>query len=337
MASWPARALLVGILLATAGRAAAGDGFLAETGFDFAVTDDAARATASVRWYPNVGQDWLVQFGARASAEQLRLSGVDVTAASIGGFVGLSHAVGRIWPTVTLGIDRPFQNGDVVDRAITGTLGARWFVSGRGSASYAVHLGGFRTEWSGAGGFPDQTGYGIFAGLHQGRLSPEAWRALGPEAVRDDQGTLGREVEFLAAGTLDDYWGGFALDSFSPQGRADVGIGFERACLDDPTNELTACGWVGEVRGEWHFGRRSGLLGEFAERWVPLVGISAGALTGPAHDYYDYTGAVWAGVRWQPSSWPFSLHLAAVGRQLVAGEGFEDRTIGGLQIGFTFD
>ncbi|HET9298697.1 MAG TPA: hypothetical protein VFO11_02055, partial [Candidatus Polarisedimenticolaceae bacterium] len=145
MAPWPARALLIGILLATAGRAAASDGFLAETGFDFAVTDDAARATASVRWYPNPGQNWLFQFGARASAEQLRFSGVDVTAASIGGFVGLSHAVGRIWPTVTLGIDRPFQNGDVVDREITGTVGARWFVSGRGSSSYAVHLGGFRT------------------------------------------------------------------------------------------------------------------------------------------------------------------------------------------------
>ena len=337
MAPWLVRAVLVCALLLGGGEVLAGDGFLAETGFDLALSDDAARATASLRWYPNVGHDWLFQFGVRASGEQLRFPGVDVTAGSLGGFAGLSHAVGRIWPTVTLGLDRPFQNGNTVDREITGTVGARWFLSGKGSASYAVHLGAFRTEWSGADGQPDRTGYGLFAGLHQARLSPEAWRALGPEALRDDQGRIGREVEFLGAGTRDDFWGGFALDSFSPQGRADVGLGFERVCLDDPTSDLTACGWAGEVRGEWHFGHRSGLLGEFSEPWVPLVGISAGALAGPAHTYYDYTAALWAGVRWQPSSWPFSLHLAAVGRELVAADGFQDRTVGGLQIGITFD
>lgn len=336
MAPWLVRAVLVCALAAGAGEALAGDGFLAETGFDLALSDDAARATASVRWYPNVGHDWLVQFGARASGEQLRFPGVDVTAASLGGFAGLSHAVGRIWPTVTLGMDLPFQNGDTVDREVTGTLGARWFLSGKGSGSYAVHLGAFRTEWTGADGHPDRTGYGFFAGLHQARLSPQAWRALGPEALRDDRGAIGREVEFLGAATGGDYWGGFAFDSFSPEGRADVGFGFERPCLDDPTNDHTACGWMGEVRGEWHFGRRSGLLGEFAETWVPLIGVSVGALAGPAHDYYDYTGALWAGVRWQPSGWPMSLHVAAVGRQLMAGDGFEDRTLGGLQIGLTF-
>src|SRR5262245_3630923 len=133
MVPWLVRAVLVCVLAGGAGQAFASD-FIAETGFDLALSDDAARATASVRWYPSVGHDWLFQFGARASGEQLRFPGVDVTAASLGGFVGLSHAVGRIWPTVTVGMDLPFQNGDTVDREVTATLGARWFLSGKGSS-----------------------------------------------------------------------------------------------------------------------------------------------------------------------------------------------------------
>jgi hypothetical protein len=336
MGPWLARAVLVCVLLAGATDASADDGFLAETGFDFWAADDAQRATASVRWYPNIDDSWVMSFGARVGGERLQFPGVDVTAATAGGFVGLSHAVGRIWPTVTLGVDKPFQDGDTVDRETTGTLGARWFLTGRGSASYAVHLGAFRTDWDGAPGQPNRTGYGLFAGLHQARLSSAAWRALGPEALRDDGGTIGREIEFLGAGSADDYWGGMALDSFSPHGRTDVGIGLQRVCLDDPTNDLTACGFAGELRGEWHFGVRSGGLGEFSRNVVPLIGLSAGALAGPAHDYYDYTGSLWAGVRWQRINWPLAVHVAAVGRQLVAGDGFDDRTVGGLQVGLAF-
>jgi hypothetical protein len=78
------------------------------------------------------------------------------------------------------------------------------------------------------------------------------------------------------------------------------------------------------------------VLGEFSRSVVPLIGISAGAVAGPAHDYYDYTAALWAGVRWQRINWPLAVHVAAVGRQLVAGDGFEDRTVGGLQVGLAF-
>lgn len=333
MRPWlPCVVLLAAALVPGSSRAA--DGFLAETGFDFWGSDDAQRATGSVRWYPNAGDPWLVQLGARLGGERLQFGDTDVTPTTLGGFVGLSHAVGRIWPTVTLGLDHPFRGGDLVDREITGTVGARWFLTDRGSASYAIHLGGFRTEWEGSSGEPSRTGYGIFAGVHQSRLSPAAWRSLGPEGVRDEAGLVSGEVELLAAGSPGDFWTGLAIDRFAREGRTDVGIGLERVCLDDPTNELTACGWTGELRGEWHLGRRS--AGEFAEPWVPLLGVSGGALTGPAHTYYDYEGSLWAGVRWQPSTWPLSVHLAAVGRRLIAGDGFDDRTVGGLQIALSF-
>jgi hypothetical protein len=334
MRPWlPCLVLLAAALTAT-GDLRADDGFQAETGFDFWGADDAQRVTGSVRWYPNAGDPWLVQLGARLGGERLQFDGADVTPATLGGFVGLSHAVGRIWPTVTLGLDHPFRGGDLVDREITGTVGARWFLTDRGSSSYALHLGGFRTEWQGAGDQPNRTGYGLFAGVHQSRLSPAAWGRLGPEGVRNEAGLVGGEVELLAAGAPGDFWAGLAIDRFRREGRTDVGLGLERVCLDDPTNDLTACGWVGALRGEWHLGRRSG--GAFAERWVPLVGLAAGALAGPAHTYYDYQGSLWAGVRWQPDVWPLSIHVAAVGRHLVARDGFDDRTVGGVQVALSF-
>src|SRR5262245_5762399 len=95
-----ARVAVLLAMLAAAADASADDGFLAETGFDFWGSDDAQRASGSLRWYPNVGQTWLAQFGVRLTGERLQFPGVDVTAASVGGFVGVSHAVGRIWPTV---------------------------------------------------------------------------------------------------------------------------------------------------------------------------------------------------------------------------------------------
>src|SRR4029079_2095910 len=75
MGRWFVRAGLACVVAAGAGRVLAGDGFLAETGFDLALSDDAARATASVRWYPNVGHDWLVPFGGRPPRGQLGFPG----------------------------------------------------------------------------------------------------------------------------------------------------------------------------------------------------------------------------------------------------------------------
>jgi hypothetical protein len=312
------------------------EGFRAETGFDFWASDDAQRASASVRWYPAPDRRWVAQFGARVGGERLDFGSADVTAVTVGAFGGVSHAVGRIWPTVTLGLDRPFREGGVVDLETTATLGARWFVAGKGSASYAIHFGGFRTDWAGASGRPDRAGYGIFAGLHQSRLSAAAWRRLGPEGSRGDLGLVGREVELQAAGAPGDYWTGFSLDSFFPQGRTDFGFGMQRLCLDDPTNDLTACGWAGELRGEWHLGTRDGRFGEFADTFVPYAGLSGGTVQGRARTYYGAQGSLWAGVRWQPGALPFSVHVAAIGRRLVARDGFEDRTVGGVQVGLSF-
>ena len=265
MGPWLARAVLVCVLLAGATDASADDGFLAETGFDFWAADDAQRATASVRWYPTSTIPGSCRF-VPGSAANPQFPGVDVTAATAGGFVGLSHAVGRIWPTVTLGVDKPFQDGDTVDLETTGTLGARWFLRDAGLPATPCTWARFAPTGTARRGNPTGPATGCSRACTRPASPPAAWRALGPEALRDG-GTIGREIEFLGAGSADDYWGGVALDSFSPHGRTDVGIGLQRVCLDDPTNDLTACGFSGELRGEWHFGVRSGGLGEFSRTW----------------------------------------------------------------------
>ena len=126
-----------------------------------------------------------------------------------------------------------------MDFETTGTLGARWFMTARGSATYAIHLGAFRTEWDGAPGQPNRTGYGLFAGLHQSRLSPSGVaRSRARGLVRTAEAGTARWSSW-GAGAPGDFWAGVALDSFSTEGRTDVGIGLERVCLDDPTNDLT--------------------------------------------------------------------------------------------------
>jgi hypothetical protein len=231
----------------------------------------------------------------------------------------------------------PFQNGNTVDREITATVGGRWFLSGKGSASYAVHLGAFRTEWKGAEDSPTAPATASSPVFTRPASPPRPGALWGPRPCATIRERSAARWSSWQAGTGADFWGGFALDSFSPQGRADIGLGFERACLDDPTNDLTACGWVGEVRGEWHFAHRSGLLGEFSSRGFPWSASRRGRSPVPPtpttttrpRSGRGCAGSRRAGLspcispRWGGSSWP--------------ADGFEDRTVGGLQLAITFD
>ena len=331
------RCTLAGRGGARARRRPGGDGFLAETGFDFWASDDApapAARSAGTRTSAIPGSS---SSGARVGGERLQFEGVDVTPATLGGFVGVSHAVGRIWPTVTLGVDLPFREGDTVDLETTGTVGARWFLTGRGSSSYAIHLGGFRTEWEGASGAPQpQRAMACSPACTRAGSPRPPGGAWGPRALRDSGGRWTREVELLPRGQPGRFLGGLALDSFSAT-RADRcrARAPARCAWTIPPNDLTACGWAGELRAEWHFGVRE-RPGSSRSAGCHWSGCPAGAIAGPAHTYYDYEGRSWAGVRWQPARWPLSVHVAAVGRRLVAGGRLRGPHRGGLQMGLSF-
>ena len=159
-------------LSAGAARAATGDGYMTEAGFDIWGSDDSQRVTASYRWHLNPSKPLVWQAGARLGAEGIGSDPFRSNAVTGGLFGGASWATGRLWPTVVVGADSLFVKGDQYESETTISAGARYLLQNRGTVSYAVHVMAYRSDISGSG--PDQSGYGISIGLHQTRLSPAA-------------------------------------------------------------------------------------------------------------------------------------------------------------------
>jgi hypothetical protein len=317
------------------GLAATGDGFVAETGFDFGVSDDTAQVDAGIRWHLNPSSAHLWHVGARIGATSIETGPDDrVTAASVGLFTGYSHAVGRLWPTISVGVDRPFLDGDPFDLRTTVSAGGRWRLEASGSRDYALHLMGYRSSLLASGSGPDLEGYGVSVGLHQSRKSPAAYARLPHDRA---WGGAGHEIAVEALAGSDDLWGGFALDAFREGGHADLGVTWQRLCVDAPGTDLTACGWSPGVRTEWHFRERVSAEGGFGGGLVPFVGIGAGWLGGNVRDFYGWEGSAAAGVRWEPRFLPFAIQISAAAKHLMGRGPVEDRTVGGLGAGIVFD